>query len=161
MGAAFLVVSGDAIPSLLVDNMEMAYRFDGVNTNVLVYSIEAGGAFNGDFLAVHGDIVSIEMATYDGAPVAAKAVPANYSLAQNYPNPFNPTTTVSFQLKQSGDWTISVFNVTGQLVNEISGYDEAGQVDVVWDASELASGIYFYKLDVGIFSATKKAVLLK
>jgi len=161
MGAAYLVVSGDVIPSLLADNMEMAYRFDGVNTNVLVYSIEAGGAFNGDFLAVHGDIVSIEMATYDGTPVAAKAVPANYSLAQNYPNPFNPTTTVSFQLKQSGDWTISVFNVTGQLVNEISGYDEAGQVDVVWDASELASGIYFYKLDVGTFSATKKAVLLK
>ena len=44
---------------------------------------------------------------------------------------------------------------------KISGYDEAGRVDVVWDASELASGIYFYKLDVGTFSATKKAVLLK
>jgi hypothetical protein len=161
MGAAYMVVSGDANPRLLADNMEMKFRFDGTNTHILVYSLEAGGSFNGEFLAVNGDLVSIEMATYDGAPVAAKAVPASYSLAQNYPNPFNPTTTISFQLKQGGEWTINVFNVTGQLVDEISGYDEAGQVDVVWDASDLASGIYFYKLEAGTFAATKKAVLLK
>jgi hypothetical protein len=161
MGAAALTVAGDATPILLSDNMEMQYRFDGTNTNVIVYSFAGGQSFNGEFLAVQGEIINIEMATYDGAPVAAKAVPANYSLAQNYPNPFNPTTTFSFQLKQAGEWRINVFNVTGQLVEEISGYDEAGQVDVMWDASDKASGIYFYKLEAGTFTATKKAVLLK
>lgn len=88
-------------------------------------------------------------------------LPTSYSLAQNYPNPFNPTATIPFSLKEGGEWKVTIYNVTGQVVEEIRGYAEAGHVDVEWDASELASGIYFYKLEAGSFKATKKAVLLK
>jgi len=162
MGAAFLVVSGDVVPSLLADNMEMAYRFDGVNTNVLVYSIEAGGAFNGDFIVVDGDIVSIEMATYDGAPVAAKAVPADYSLAQNYPNPFNPTTEITFSIPRASEVKLEVFNVRGRRIDVmVDSWREAGTYSLIWDGGDFASGVYFCRLTTSGFVDTKKMVLLK
>jgi len=162
MGAAFVVVSGDVIPSLLADNMEMSYRYDGVNTNVLVYSIEAGGAFSGDFLAVHGDIVSIEMATYDGAPVAAKAVPAKYSLSQNHPNPFNPTTDITLSIQRASEVILELFNIRGQRIAIlVDGWRDAGTYSVDWEASDFASGVYLYRLTAGDFIDTKKMVLLK
>ena len=161
MGAAAIVVAGNATPTLLAENMEMAYAFDGANTRILVSSMEIGAAFEGEFLRVNGQVLSIEMATYEGAPVAAKSVPSTASLFQNYPNPFNPTTTISFALPHAGDYTLTIYNVTGQTVANFSDQAEAGQVSVDWDASDMASGIYFYKLDATNFSDTKKMVLLK
>lgn len=149
MGAAFFQVAGQVTPDLLAQNMEMSYRFDGTNTRILVFSTEIGETFAGGVIAVEGDIITAEMARYDGTPVSAKPVPADYSLAQNYPNPFNPTTMLAFDLKNAGEWSVTIYNVTGQVVNVLSGYDEAGTVTVEWDASSLASGIYFYKLEAG------------
>ena len=88
-------------------------------------------------------------------------IPSDYSLSQNYPNPFNPVTTIELALPTASDWTIAIFNVSGQKVAEYSGHSEAGIVTVNWDASNLASGLYFYKANAGNFSATKKMVLLK
>ncbi|MCX6829841.1 MAG: PKD domain-containing protein [candidate division Zixibacteria bacterium] len=88
-------------------------------------------------------------------------IPSDYSLSQNYPNPFNPVTTIELALPTASDWTIAIFNVSGQKVAEYSGHNEAGIVTVNWDASNLASGLYFYKANAGNFSATKKMVLLK
>jgi hypothetical protein len=88
-------------------------------------------------------------------------IPSDYSLSQNYPNPFNPVTTIELALPTASDWTIAIFNVSGQKVAEYSGHNEAGIVTVNWDASNLASGLYFYKSNAGNFSATKKMVLLK
>jgi hypothetical protein len=164
IGAAFVVVSGNVTPTLEADNMDMAYRFDGQNTRILVnLSIENGATgFTGDFLAgIEGDIVSLEMATIDGYPVAAKNVPTSFALAQNYPNPFNPTATIAFSLPTASEWTLTFYNVRGQIVETANGFSAAGNIEFVWDASELASGIYFYKLEAGDFNATKKAVLLK
>jgi hypothetical protein len=161
MGAAFIVADGNVTPNLHASNMEMVYNFDGENTRILVYSLEAGQSFAGDFITVNGDITSIEMATYEGAPVAADLVmPTAYALNQNYPNPFNPTTTISFDLPVASNYTLTVYNVTGQEVANFSGY-EVGEVNVEWNASNQASGIYFYRLDANNFSETKKMVLLK
>ncbi len=161
MGAASIIVSGNTVPTLMADNMEMRYNFDGTNTRILVYSTEANAKFSGDFLNVNGDIIDIEMATYEGTPVAAKVIPANYSLKQNYPNPFNPSTTVAFDMANAGKYTLTVYNVTGQKVAEFADFSEAGTVTVDWDASMMASGIYFYKLNADNFTDTKKMVLLK
>ncbi len=163
MGAAYVVVEGDATPTLLVDNMEMRYAYDAdINaTRVLVYSMEEGATFDGTFLNANGTVVSAEFATYEGAPVTAKLVPTAYSLSQNYPNPFNPTTNIAFDLPQTSDYSLRVFNVTGQKVAEFAGSSEAGTVVIEWDAQDQASGIYFYKLAAGNFTATKKMVLLK
>ncbi len=88
--------------------------------------------------------------------------PSNFALHQNYPNPFNPTTTLSFAISYSSLVTLKVFDVLGKeiavLVNENK---PAGNYGVNFDASELSSGIYFYKLQAGNFSSTKKMVLTR
>ena len=84
VGAAFVVVEGNVAPILLADSMYMMYNFDGVNTRILVHKIELGAIFDGDFLKVGGDLVSIELATYEGAMVEAFSepwpVPGTYPL---------------------------------------------------------------------------------
>ena len=160
MGAAYVVVSGEATPRLLADGMDIMSQFDGQNTRILVYSLD-GNSFSGEFLAADGDVVSIEMATADASPVVHKLIPADFGLAQNYPNPFNPSTTINFNMPQAGDYALTIYNVTGQIVAEFNGSGEAGVGEVVWEASSNASGVYFYKLSMNGFSATKKMVLLK
>jgi len=160
IGAAFVVAEGEVIPQLKADGMEMRYNFDGNNTRILVYSLEAN-SFSGEFLNVDGNILSIELATADGNQVNAKLIPDNFSLAQNYPNPFNPATSIPFSLPQNSDYTLTIFNVSGQTIATFEGAEQAGEVVVEWDATNLASGIYFYRLDAGTFSQTKKMVLLK
>ncbi len=77
------------------------------------------------------------------------------------PNPFNPTTTVSFYLSESGKYDLTIYNIRGQVVEQIEGYGDAGLVEVVWNASRHASGVYFYRLSALDYSDTKKMVLVK
>ena len=173
VGAAALQLQGDVEPTLLADNMDMEYAFDAANnvTRVLVYSDpngEVGRFFIGEVINTNGSaVVSIEMATYDGTPIIAKEVelPTEFALNQNYPNPFNPSTSISFALPTASDYTLTIYNVTGQKVYEVSKSADAGIVNVEWDASNQASGVYFYRVVAdskdGQFKETKKMVLLK
>ncbi|MCH7689911.1 MAG: T9SS type A sorting domain-containing protein [candidate division Zixibacteria bacterium] len=165
IGAAHIVISGEVTPILLADEMEIQYAFDGTNTRVLVWSVE-GNSFTGDFLNVTGDVVSLEMATYEGHPVSLEVLPTEYALNQNYPNPFNPSTVISFSLPTKSDYTLTIFNVNGQKVAAFDGSAEAGEHEVVWEAGTVhASGIYFYRLVAengsDRYVDTKKMVLLK
>jgi len=160
ISAAYLVLEGNVTPELLVDNMEMKYAYDGVNTRVLVYSTE-GNSFAGDFLNVTGNVMSIEMASREGNPIALSLIPTEFALKQNYPNPFNPTTNISFSLPEAGKAELTIYNINGQKVTAFAGDYNAGRHNVVWDATDLASGVYFYKLVAGNFTDTKKMVLLK
>jgi hypothetical protein len=160
MGAAFVVVQGNVTPTLLATNMDLQYAFDGSTTRILVNSL-TGESFTGRFLNVPGEVVSLEMATFEGQPVSLKTIPNEFSLSQNYPNPFNPTTTISFGLPTSGKYLLTIYNVRGQEVAHFSGTAEAGLHEIVWDASNNASGIYLYRLEADQFTATKKMVLLK
>ncbi|MBK8551011.1 MAG: T9SS type A sorting domain-containing protein [Ignavibacteria bacterium] len=89
-------------------------------------------------------------------------VPANFELSQNYPNPFNPTTKIEYQLPNDGSVNISVFDNAGKevasLVNE---FKSAGYYSVNFNAASLSSGVYFYYIKTGDFSAVKKMVLVK
>ncbi|MDH3892502.1 MAG: T9SS type A sorting domain-containing protein [candidate division Zixibacteria bacterium] len=160
MGAAFVVIEGNVNPTLLATEMEMNYAFDGRNTRVLVSKIDRVG-FEGSFLQFDGRVVSVEFATYDGTPVAKTVIPRSYSLHQNYPNPFNGMTKIAFGMPFGGDYSLTIYNVTGQKVANFSGSADAGQITVDWDASNQASGVYFYKLDTDDFTDTKKMVYLK
>lgn len=89
-------------------------------------------------------------------------VPKSYGLSQNYPNPFNPSTIINYQLPAAGNVTLKVYDVLGRLVKTLVDRDEsAGYYNVVFNASEFPSGIYFYKLTAGAFSSTKKFIVLK
>ena len=88
--------------------------------------------------------------------------PHNFSLQQNYPNPFNPKTIINYQLSMNSDVSLIVYDVTGkEIVKLVSQYQTAGQYAVVFDATNLPSGIYFYKLQAGEFVETRKMILLK
>jgi flagellar hook assembly protein FlgD len=89
------------------------------------------------------------------------SVPRAFALEQNYPNPFNPTTTISMSLPRASDWTITIYNISGQLVKEYKGRSDAGVVKVTWDAGQYSSGVYLYKAVAGEFVATKKMLLVK
>jgi hypothetical protein len=88
--------------------------------------------------------------------------PVEYSLQQNYPNPFNPTTNVSYSIKKDGLVSLKVYDILGTevatLVNQVK---PAGNYSASFDASELPSGIYIYKLQSGKFVESKKMILLK
>jgi predicted GH43/DUF377 family glycosyl hydrolase len=89
-------------------------------------------------------------------------IPHRYDLAQNYPNPFNPATTINFQVPKTSDVDLSIYNVLGQkIVKLVSERLKAGAYQVTWDASEVASGVYYYKLVTKSFTDTKKMILLK
>ena len=93
---------------------------------------------------------------------SANAIPYRFVLNQNYPNPFNPSTEIRYQTPEVSRVTLKVFDVLGRevatLVNEVK---EPGGYSITWNAIDLPSGVYFYRLTAGNFSATKKLVLLK
>lgn len=100
------------------------------------------------------------------APQAPEALPAEFSLMQNYPNPFNPETNIPFALPVRSQVKLSVFDLLGREVATLAdGPFEAGLHTVNWNASEMSSGVYFYRLDAQggqqNFNSTRKVVLMK
>ncbi len=89
-------------------------------------------------------------------------LPNGFSLEQNYPNPFNPSTTFEFSIPITTQVTLNIYNMLGQKVaTPIDRVMEAGIHSTVWDARDVASGVYFYRLNAGEFTAQKKMLLLK
>jgi hypothetical protein len=88
--------------------------------------------------------------------------PRSFYLAQNYPNPFNPSTRIGFRIQGGGVIMLKVFDILGRevaiLVNEKM---EAGEHNVVFDAAGLPSGVYFYRIQAGEYSASRKMVMIK
>jgi hypothetical protein len=98
----------------------------------------------------------------DIEPEDITLVPDNYRLYQNYPNPFNPTTAISYKLSVVSDVELSIYNVLGQKVAIlVSERQPTGDYSVEWDASGLASGVYYYELKTADFRDVKKMVLMK
>ncbi|HVO75147.1 MAG TPA: T9SS type A sorting domain-containing protein [Ignavibacteriaceae bacterium] len=90
------------------------------------------------------------------------AIPAQFILEQNYPNPFNPSTIIKFSIPEEGNVKLTVFNLLGQRVAElVNSFLKAGPHSYIWNASDMASGIYFYQLNSGRSSSVKKMILLK
>ena len=95
-------------------------------------------------------------------PELNQEIPKDFALYQNYPNPFNPRTKISYSIKDEGFVTLKVYDVLGNevatLVDELRN---AGSYEVDFDASQLSSGVYFYKLQAGDFVQAKKMLLMK
>ncbi len=88
-------------------------------------------------------------------------IPVAYNLSQNYPNPFNPTTTIEFSIPNSGFVTLKIYNVLGEEITTlVSEKLSFGSYAYNWDARNLASGIYLYRLQAGDYIETRKMVLM-
>ena len=89
-------------------------------------------------------------------------IPSQFILSQNYPNPFNPSTTIQFQIPNSSFVNLKIYDILGNEVAALLNEEKpAGIYEVEFNASGLASGIYFYKLQAGNFVETKKMILMK
>ncbi|MCL4550504.1 MAG: T9SS type A sorting domain-containing protein [Bacteroidetes bacterium] len=126
---------------------------------------KAGQPNPGDFNLVTnpGDPNSVPTEVADNNSL----MPAAYRLYNNYPNPFNPSTNISFEIPQSGNVSLTIFNSLGQVVKTlVSDELSPGRHNFVWDGTDdannnVASGIYLYKLTAGTFTRTMRMVLLK
>ena len=83
-------------------------------------------------------------------------------MSSAYPNPFNPVTTLALTIPDAGNVNVQVYNLQGQVVSALlSGYQPANTYSLVWDASNVPSGMYFVKAEIGGFTETQKLMLIK
>jgi hypothetical protein len=171
IGALYLIfdVTGEANVVSHTD-MEVQSNVREGQLHVLIWSgmenmtnsIPAG---TNDLVTVTGaELTSVQVADFYGSmmqtSVAKTALPTEFALAQNTPNPFNPLTKIGLDLPVLTDWKVDIYNVSGQLVKSYNGTN-IGHVEVIWDAKNAPSGVYFYKASAGSFNETKKMVLMK
>jgi hypothetical protein len=159
----------------VAEGMNLQYSDNGDVMTVLVYNLQgtsyAAGAnvlftvpVEGQGAVSFGDISVSDNngALLDAHKEITAKIPDVYSVNQNFPNPFNAKTSIAFGLPTANDVTINIYNVAGQLVETMDlGHMFAGSHSVVWDASDVASGVYFYKVSAGNFNETMKMTLLK
>jgi hypothetical protein len=111
----------------------------------------------------------LKQVDYDGSSeysealeVEVNSIPARFSIEQNYPNPFNPTTTLRYSLPETSLTSIKIYDAVGKevavVVNEMK---TAGTHQIEFNAVGLSSGIYYYSIQAGTFSKTKKMILMK
>jgi hypothetical protein len=109
-----------------------------------------------------GKLYKTRASVITGVQNAGGPFPSNFKLYQNFPNPFNPSTTISFSLPKAGQVKLLVYDLSGRGVDVLlNKYLEAGNYKINWKASFISSGIYFYKLESGDFSDTKKMIFVK
>jgi len=131
-----------------------------VESNRFVFLDEDAGQVTvndvfGDQGDLYDDYLSVE-------ELETAVIPSSFTLEQNYPNPFNPSTSFVFNLPQRADVAVTIFNVNGQVVfSENAGNMNPGKYSMTFNAETLASGVYFYRVEAGEMTATKRMVLMK
>lgn len=136
----------------------ITYRMTGLNGKLHLpgFFTQAGG-----LPAIGFTTLDVDMLTSTEEEITAELVD-KVNLLQNYPNPFNPSTQISYTLPKSAVVSLEVFNVIGQRVATLfSGRQNSGKHSIIFNASKLSSGIYFYRLKAGNSVQTKKMLLIK
>ncbi|MFZ5946656.1 MAG: LamG-like jellyroll fold domain-containing protein [Stygiobacter sp.] len=142
--------SGNASPSFFKGNLDNIHVFSKALTEDEINDI-----YQNNKTAAIKTPVSVE-------ENINQLIPVSYALSQNYPNPFNPTTKINYSIPKPGIVTIKLYDILGKEVGVIeNSFRSAGNYNVYFDASYLASGVYIYKMISGDFSSSKKLILLK
>jgi len=139
------------------------YNWIGKQAISLLFVTSADGNTDPDFKTAGEFSWVTNISTTDVNDNLIQDFPAKFELHQNYPNPFNPETIISYSLPQKNDVSISIYDITGRLIDNISpGLQSAGTYEVRWQAAHhLASGAYMYRIQAGDFISTKKMILLR
>lgn len=171
-----IVVEGEVSPIKETEKLSMLYHFDGENTNILLYAMDTSAVYRADLISglIDKNIITVEAASKEAHPMieefafvvpvdelTPETLPDEFSLNQNFPNPFNSTTMISFDLPRASSVTVDVINLLGQKVYSVNGNYSAGSHVIEWNADDLASGVYYYRIITDSFTDTKKMLLLK
>ena len=134
-----------------------------VTTGMPALKVSSFATSNGNLLAgTAGGGVWMRKPSEMSVPIPEYGTPTHFSLSQNYPNPFNPSTTIRYGLPSRSHVSLTVFNALGQQVSLLqSGEQDAGYHEVKFDAQHLPSGVYFYRMQTGNFTETKRLLLLR
>jgi hypothetical protein len=131
--------------------------------NVIVDMIDTRSSDKLVVAATHG--AGVFSANFTSTSVALNkdlAIPNEYQLSQNFPNPFNPSTTILFNLPKSGGARLKIYDALGAGVATLVDEDlSAGSYSAKWNANGFASGVYYYRFESGVYSETKKLILMK
>jgi plastocyanin len=134
----------------------------GTSTKTKVYSYVDGNLDAGNYYYRLKQVDFDGSFEYSNIVTADVSAPAKFELSQNYPNPFNPTTKINFAVPTNGNVNLTVYNVLGQKISTlVNGNMKAGNYTVDFNASDLNSGLYFYKLESSGATQVKKMMLLK
>jgi len=129
------------------NNFVYSFAIDG--TNLLA------GTLNGVWMRPLSEMIT-------GVDEKQNKLPKSYSLQQNYPNPFNPKTTINYSVPKSGIVTIKVYDVLGDEITTLLNENKpVGNYSIQFNTGKLTSGIYFYRMEAGDFTQTKKLILLR
>jgi hypothetical protein len=134
----------------------MYYPVHGITISVMMNKDINTGSIAIDFMntVISNNPIGIE-------PIST-ITPGKFSLEQNYPNPFNPETNIMFSIPERSFVKIKIFDVTGKQVELLLNENiNAGTYEVKWNASMKPSGIYFYRIEAGNFSKTRKMSVIK
>lgn len=97
-----------------------------------------------------------------GIQKISSEIPSKYKLEQNYPNPFNAITNIKYQITKNGNVSLKIFDILGnQITTLVNETQSPGMYQVNWNAGSLSSGVYFYRLQTGNFTDTKRMILIK
>ena len=123
-------------------------RLNPHNTNQLFLGTDGGDVWIKDLVT-----------TIDDNEVS---IPSKFNLDQNYPNPFNPSTRISYQLPTLSKVVLKVYDILGREVTTLVNREQnAGNYKIIFNSSNLSSGIYFYRIVSGVFTQTKKMMVIK
>ena len=164
-----IVVNGDSVSiwafadgEAPADTATWTFTTDNVAVGAGAPTLLIVGVTDDDSSAIHIDEFWYNerptgMSISDDAPVASR-----YELGQNYPNPFNPITHIRFNIPETGNTKLTVFNMMGEAVaNLVNGVVSAGGHTVSWNAANMPTGVYFYRMESGNFTQTRKLLLVK
>jgi hypothetical protein len=181
LGAAYFILRCEGeigVPKLELPEMELESSRENGELKILVYSMESRRIPVGSHLlftipgATGLALEKVEIADACGNPLTVNVVqtthlPTRFSLAQNSPNPFSLGTQISYALPKTSEVELIIYNAGGQRVRTLVNTEqEAGYYSVQWDAEDdngvdVASGVYFYRLNVKEFTSTKKMLLVR
>jgi hypothetical protein len=135
--------------------------YTGATNNLNAMDINANNCCPVGWAVGNGGVI-VRLQLLTGIIGNNNEIPKNFTLLQNYPNPFNPSTKITYQIPVTGNVKLVIYDLLGRevktLINEVK---QPGTYLVDFDGTNFASGIYFYKLESGTFSESKKMILLK
>lgn len=139
------------------------YYDEGICIDVdITGNVIVAGYSDGTTAQHNKDITTIKYSQSVGIIATSNNIPAVYSISQNYPNPFNPTTKIKFDLPGSSFVKLNIFDINGRMISGlVNGNLQAGSYETEFNGANFTSGIYYYRIEAGSFTETKKMILMK